>query len=229
MQIELESKGSESGISALVAGKCDIASSSRWMNEDEERLARSRGLKVKNQLFGYYGLAVIVNNQNPVDRLSDAQIRDVFTGGVRTWASIGGSNAPIHLYIRDQISGTYLGFQEMAMRPGLPHQPRCSNANAEIADAVSGTRPASVISMELAHSRRLKTLRINRVEPSILTVNAGDYPYSRGLRFYTIEGHESSTVQDFVAFVQSKEGQKIISDAGFVRRFESSFWGDSDW
>jgi len=220
--IELEAKGSESGLAALLDGKCDIASASRWANEDEQRLVRSRGLRLKGRLLGYYGIAVIVNRQSVVEGLSDAQIRDVFTGTVRTWASLGGRDAPIHLYIRDPVSGTYLGFQEMAME----RMPYASSAKrfqrySDIADAVvKDPDGIGYVSMELAQNREVKALSVNRVSPSFYSVNEGDYPYSRGLRFYTLEGRESRAVQDFIAYVLSKDGQNVIKEAGFVGCFE---------
>src|SRR5688572_21433117 len=64
--IELESKGSASGFSALLAGECDIASSSRLATEDELRLARSRKIRLSQYTIGYYGVAVVVNETNVI-------------------------------------------------------------------------------------------------------------------------------------------------------------------
>jgi phosphate transport system substrate-binding protein len=69
--IELESKGSGSGIAALLEGKCDIASTSRVLTEDEQRLARSRAIRMRDYFIGSYGVAVVVNKANPVSNLSD--------------------------------------------------------------------------------------------------------------------------------------------------------------
>src|ERR1051326_7300253 len=52
---DLESKGTATGFAALLAGQCDIASASRSANEDEERLAHSRGIKMDSHTIGYYG------------------------------------------------------------------------------------------------------------------------------------------------------------------------------
>src|SRR5262245_17334117 len=78
--VELESKGTASGFAALFDGKCDVAAASRPANEDEVRLARSRGVRLKSYTIGYYGVAVVVNAKNPVEKLSDAQVRCAFTG-----------------------------------------------------------------------------------------------------------------------------------------------------
>src|SRR5688572_14686496 len=70
MTFILESQGSSSGIAALLAGKCDVAASSRTLTEDERRLAKVGHLKLNTYVIGYYGVAVIVNAQNPVHNLS---------------------------------------------------------------------------------------------------------------------------------------------------------------
>ena len=57
--IELESKGSASGFAALLAGECDMASSSRTANEDDQRLAKSSGIELKDYLIGFYGVGGI--------------------------------------------------------------------------------------------------------------------------------------------------------------------------
>jgi phosphate transport system substrate-binding protein len=225
-EIQLESKGSASGIAALLSSECDIASASRYANEDEQRLARSRGLTLKSTLLGFYGVAVIVHAGNPVDRLSDTQVRDVFTGAVTTWKSVGGADAPIHLYIRDPISGTYLGFQELAMerKPYAPSAKTLTSYAAIIDTVARDPGGIGYVSMALAGHNEIKTLRINKVPPSRLTVNEGDYPYTRGLRFYTIKGRESPAVQDFIRFVLSGAGQDVLTKAGFVGRFEQPLW-----
>ena len=127
--VTLESKGSGSGFAALLAGDCAIASSSRPANEDELRLARSRGVALADHPIGYYGVAVIVNAGNPVARLSDDQVRDVFTGAATDWRMIGGSPGAVHLYILSPGLGESLGFQELAMerRPYAASARACSS------------------------------------------------------------------------------------------------------
>jgi phosphate transport system substrate-binding protein len=94
VQVELESRGSGSGFEALLAGQCDIAASSRVINEDELRLARSRGLKLRDRTIGFYGVAVVVNEANPVTGLTDTQVRDIFTGAIANWKEVGGQDLP---------------------------------------------------------------------------------------------------------------------------------------
>jgi phosphate transport system substrate-binding protein len=223
---ELESKGSGSGFEALLAGGCDIAASSRSPTEDEKRLARSRGITMNDYLVGFYGVAVIVNEQNPLKALTDAQVKEVFTGAITNWKQVGGEDVPIQIYIRDPISGTYLGFQELAMgnRP-YANTAKTLSRYAEIVDAVRSDRSAiGYSSMNLAHQRNIRAVMVNNVQPTSIAVNEGNYPYSRTLRLYTAKGRESASAKDFLRFVRSRAGQAILAEHGFIRVFEERLW-----
>jgi phosphate transport system substrate-binding protein len=217
--IELESAGSGSGIQALLNRTCDLASSSRTMTEDEMRMARSRGIVLRNHTIGYYGVAVVVHPDNPVTQLTDTQVRDMFTGVLTNWHQVGGIDAPIKLFIRDPVSGTHLGFQELAMerRPYAPAVQPLTSYHA-IATAVKAD-PAAIgyVGMTLAAHDGVRAVNINGVSPTPQTVADHRYPYSRQLRFYT-DKKTTPAARAFIRFVRSDPGQAILEDLGFVRR-----------
>jgi phosphate transport system substrate-binding protein len=228
--VEIESKGSGSGFAALLAGECDIASSSRPINEDEQRRAKSCGMKLNDYYIGSYGVAVIVNKDNPIAGLSHEQVRDIFTGAIENWRQVGEPDAPIHVFIRDPVSGTYLGFQELAMeRKPYVASAKQFKSYPEIVEAVRTDKNAiAYAGMIFSAKEGVKPVNINGVLPSVTTVNEGDYPYSRALRLYTNKANESDAARAFVRFAQSSRGQNIISEMGFVRRFEPHFWSSGD-
>ena len=220
--IVVESKGSGTGISALLSGECDIASSSRYATEDELRLARSRGIRLKSTLIGFYGVSVITHAANPVNGLTDAEVRKIFTGTITNWKAVGGADTAIHVHIRDRSAGAYLGFQELAMeRSPYTREAKMHPRDAEIIDAVKPD-PAAIgfASAEFAHTAGIKTLRINNVPPTQAKINSGDYPFSRGLRFYTITGRQSKAAGKFIGFVLSRKGQGEAAKAGFIGLYE---------
>jgi phosphate transport system substrate-binding protein len=222
VKFDLETKGSGSGFDALVAGECDIASASRTASEEELRLARSRGIKIRDVIVGYYGVAVIANAANPLKGLSDKQVRDIFTGKIVNWKEVGGSDAPIRLFIRDQASGTYLGFQELAMERN-PYAPTAQTRTSygEIIQAVQADVSAiGYSSMAAAEQKGIKALLINGIQPTMQSVYDSEYPYARTLRLCTNPNNESLATKDFLRFVRSGKGQQIVRDAGFVRVFE---------
>jgi len=222
-KIKLESKGTATGFAALLAGGCDIASASRPINEDESRLARSRGIRLNPYLIGYYAVTVIVNSSNSVWRLSDARVRDVFTGVITNWEQIGGIDAPINLYIRDSRSGTHLGFQELAME----HKTYATSAQAFQEYATIAVKVAEdphgigYVGMRLSHWPETRAVAINSVVPSAQAVEEGRYPYARMLRLYTNAGRESAMAKRFIQFVLSQSGQALLEEIGYVPCLEN--------
>ena len=217
---DLEFKGSTYGFGTLMVGGCDIAASSREVSANELDMARPRDVAFNEYIIGTYSVAVIVNAANPVASLATNQVRDIFTGAIQNWKDLGGPDAPIHLHIRDPISGTYLGFQELAMEKKPYAMGLKTHTNyADIANAVGrDANSIGYVSTELAASAGVKAVSIGGVSPTAAAVNQGQYPYARVLRLYTDKARESRVAKDFIELVQSPRGQKILDDTGFVPR-----------
>lgn len=218
VEMELESLGSASGIAALLDGTCDIAASSRVLNEDELRRARSRGIALKSTVVGYYAVALVVNEQNPLRNLSDLAVRDIFTGKVTNWKQVGGADLPIEVLIRDATGGTHLGFQELAM----DRQPYAASARGfasykTLAEVVAATPGAiGYVGMNLVTHPGLHALSINGIPPNDIAVNEELYPYVRTVRLYTLEQPGNPLANRFIRFIRSKKAQEIVDSFGFV-------------
>lgn len=220
--VELESKGSGSGIQALIDHGCDIAASSRAMSEDELRRARSRGVVLRNYTIGYYGIAVVVHPSNTVSALTDGQVRDVFTGAVTNWSALGGPDAAIRVAIRGPVSGTYLGFQELAM-DGRPYPAAAERFTdyQQIAEVVARDPHAiGYVGMSLAARHAVRAVTINRIAPTPAAVMDQSYPYARQLRLYADKKQLTDAARDFIQFVRSRNGQAILDALGFVQRYQ---------
>jgi phosphate transport system substrate-binding protein len=122
------------------------------------------------------------------------------------------------MYIRDPISGTYLGFQELALDKGAYGQGfKAATSYEAIVQAVASDANAiGYSSVELATNAGVKGVSIEGVPPTIASVNEGKYGYARVLRFYSNKSTEKPSAKEFVDFVQSPAGQKILVDMGFV-------------
>jgi ABC-type phosphate transport system substrate-binding protein len=58
----------------------------------------------------------------------------------------------------------------------------------------------------------------------VITVNDSSYPYARQLRLYVNHDKVSPAAKEFVRFVQSNVGQRLLDQIGFVRRLETRVW-----
>lgn len=216
-----EFKGTPYGLGALMAGRCDIAAASRPLTENDQALAKDRNVQLNENIIGSYSVAVIINAGNPIANLTKENVRDIFTGAVRNFEAVGGSNGPIHLYVRDPISGTYMGFREVAME-NKPYalELKTFTSYEDIAKAIANDpQGIGYASIELAAKNGgIKGVAIGGAAPTLTTVEQSQYPYARVLRLYTDKARESVAAHDFIEFAQSKPGQQILVEMGYVPR-----------
>lgn len=216
-KFDVETKATGYGFAALRIGKCDIAAASRAAIQADLDLAKDNNLEMNDYVIGAYSVAVIVNGNNPVANLTKDQVRQIFTGKIKNWNEVGGPDAEIHIYVRDPISGTYLGFKEIALNnEEYAAHPKLATSYAALAGQIAAD-PFGIGYAGLAQAKTtgVKAVNIEGVEASDASVHAGKYPYARVLRFYTNKAKESALTKSFVDFVLSARGQEIILQNGF--------------
>lgn len=217
-KFDLETKGTAYGMGALMGSQCDIAGASRSPSKQELELAKQRGVVLNDYVIGAYSVVVVVNAKNPLANLTRNQVEDIFTGAVQNWKDVGGTEGPIHLYVRDPISGTYLGFRELAMgnKPYADNPNLFTTYGAIVKAVAQDPNGIGYSSTESAENAGVKSVSISGVQPSIASVKTGEYPYARVLHLYTDKEKESSGTHDFIQFVQSTRGQQVLNQMGFV-------------
>ena len=220
--------GSGTGLSSLISGTCDIAMSSRNIKEKEIAIAKQKGINPNEIKVALDGLAVVVNPNNPISKLTLVQLADIFTGRVANWKEIGGKDEKIVVLSREVNSGTHVYFKEHVLRKNDPNSkeeftPRALmlSSSQAIADEVAGN-PAAVGYYGMGYiSKKQKPVAIAKDEkseyeaPTIENVINGKYPISRPLFIYT-NGTPVGLVKKFVDFTLSKEGQDIVLATDFV-------------
>jgi phosphate transport system substrate-binding protein len=217
--VELKRPGSGPGLEALLAGRADIAPTSRPANRTELLAAKKAGVKLRPQLIGSYGVAIIVNEANPVKNLKPSQVRALFNGKTADWSKVRGTAAPVNVYTLDGNTGARAGFQTLAMRgddysptaKALPDYAAIVAAVAKDPNAIGyadmGPLPSGV-----------RSLLINGEPPNSVSIYEQVYPYANSLYLYTIERKATPAAKNFIRYALSKDGQRIIQKAGFVPR-----------
>ena len=218
---DLESKGTSYGMGALMGGFCDIAGASRLPLKEELEVAQFRNVELNDYVIGAYSVAVVVNATNAVGNLTREQVRDIFTGVIQNWKAVGGPDAPIHLYIRDPISGTYIGFKELAMenKPYASEQNLFTNYAAIVAAVARDANGIGYSGFNLAPHSGAKSVSIEGIEPTATAVNQGKYPYARALHLYTNKAKERPAALDFIQFIRSPHGQDSSGANGLCAPF----------
>jgi phosphate transport system substrate-binding protein len=219
VRFDLEFKGTPYGLGALMVDRCDIAASSRLVNTNDIDLAKDRGVEFADHLVGYYSVAVVVNAKNPLSNLSKQQVHDIFTGAVKNWSEVGGPDAPIKLYIRNPVSGTHLGFQELALGTNAYAMGVKTYLDYASLDHAVAADPNGIgySSFSTSTKNGVKMVTIDNNEATVANVQKGAYPYARPLHLYTNKGKEKKSAAEFVDFVTSGPGQKIVGEMDFVQ------------
>ncbi|WP_448089812.1 substrate-binding domain-containing protein [Pseudomonas azerbaijanoccidentalis] len=226
VEVELAAHGSSTGFSALKNASADLAASSRPIKDSELLSLESFGdLKspAAEQVIAIDGLAIILHPQNPLNQLDTVQLARIFSGEVRTWEELGGSGGMIHLYARDDQSGTFDTFKELLLSSrwkSLSSSAKRFESSEQLSDAVSAD-PHGIGFIGLPYVRQAKAVAIvdgpsQAMLPLSSLIATEDYPLSRRLFFYLPPTGENPWAQALVAFAQSRKGQAIVAANGFI-------------
>jgi phosphate transport system substrate-binding protein len=218
--IQVTGGGSGTGISALINGTTDICESSRAMKETEKKqLVEKTGAQPVEIPVAKDGLSVYVHESNPLSEITMADLKSIFTGKVSSWKELGGADAKIIPYSRENSSGTYVFFKEHVL-DNADFTPRAQNmaGTAAVVNAVAKDK-LSIGYGGAAYSKGIKVLKIKKataaaVAPSDATIRDGSYPLSRPLFFYT-RAKPTPEAKAFTDWVLSPEGQSIVVKVGY--------------
>ena len=219
--VQVTGGGSGVGIAALINGTVDIAAASRPIKPSEVEK-----LKARFATAGYAhaiardGLSVYLNTANPVKELTVAQIRDIYTGKTTNWKQLGGNDATIVLYSRENSSGTYTYFKDNVLL-GKDFTPRAQTlqGTAGVVNAVAQDRNGIGYG-GAAYAKGIRFAAVKKddkspaILPSLETVRSGQYPISRYLYLYT-RVKPSKEMKAFIDWATGPEGQAIVSKVGY--------------
>ncbi len=214
--ISVRGGGSGNGIAALIEGTCDITTASRPMKVKEILLCQKKGISPVPHIVAMDGIAIIVHPSNPIQGLSTEEIKDIYTGKITNWKELGGKDLKIVVVSRDSSSGTFETFGTIVLKGEKVIPESLVQASNQTVATVISTTKGAIGYVGLGYiSNTVKALRVNGVIPEQETVVSGKYPISRPLYMYT-DGAPQGVAKDFLEFICSEEGQKIVEEQGFV-------------
>lgn len=211
---EIAAEGSSTGVAAVIDATADLGMSSREAKRTEISKAAIDNVKMEAIEVAKDGIAIIVNEQNPMERISSREVEKIFTGDVVSWNSINGEPGDISIYTRNTSSGTYAVFQKMALRKrDYAESSQKMAGNEQIASEVANN-PLGIGYVGLAY---LETPGISTLPVDGITPERADYPFARPLYYYHDANSEMRPiVKEFVEFCLSGEGQKIVAAVHFI-------------
>src|SRR5215203_2059516 len=237
VKIQVEGKGSSTAPPALISGTSQFGPMSRQMRATEiDQFQLKYGYKPTELRTSHDALAVYVHRDNPITRLTLAQVEAIFgksrrrgfKQNITTWGQLGltgeWANRPISMYGRNSASGTYGFFKEHVLKNGdykdtVKEQP----GSASVVQGVTEDRFAIGYSGIGYKTSGVKVVPLSETESSAASdgsqadVISGKYPLSRFLYIYINRAPGQPLdplVREFAKFIMSKEGQEAVVKDG---------------
>jgi len=219
--IQVSGGGSGTGIAALLNGATDICEASRDMKAKEYQQAEEKNITPYRISVALDGIAVFLNENNPIKNLNFAQLKGIYTGAITNWKEVGGNDARIIIYGRENNSGTYAFFKEHVLNKDdysdytqtLPGTAAVVNAVAKDENGIGYGGIAWAKGVKFAAVAQEEDGKY--VEPSPETVSNGTYPISRDL-YWFFNGKPTGDLKALVNWALSEHGQKVAEDIDYV-------------
>ena len=227
-KIQVTGGGSGTGFAALQNQTTDLCDASRKIKASEiEACIKAFGKRPTEYKVALDGLSVYVNAENPVKELTVAQLESIFTGKIKNWKAVGGPDAPITIYSRENSSGTYEFFKEHVLKgKDFAASAQTMPGTAAVLQAV-GKDKGGIGYGGAAYGAGAKHLAIKKdesslaVEPTEENVVKATYPIWRHLYIYVNPALDKGDVAAYLNWIRSDDGQKVVKEVGYFPLPES--------
>src|SRR5665647_954228 len=218
--IQVTGGGSGVGISALINGATDIANASRKMKPSEKDKLKARyntlGVEVA---CAKDGITIYLHPSNKVKELTIKQLGDIFRGTITNWKDVGGANADIKLYGRENSSGTYVFFQENVVKGDYASSCQTLPGTAAVVNAVKKD-PNGIGYGGAAYAEGIEICKVKKDDNSPAykataeTIKNNEYPITRYLYMY-LANRPAGETKKYIDWILSSAGQTVVTEVGY--------------
>lgn len=215
-KIDVQGGGATRGIRDVTTGAADLGGSCRFhlpLSDAES--------KTGFEPVAWDALALITHPSNPVSNLSMDQVRQIYSGKVDNWRSLGGPDLPIKLYTRQgKISGVgysirSLIFTDINMEFKAAKQFKSSGPLEKAVEDDPGS--IAITGVSSARLRKVKIMSLNNIQPTYDTIKRGNYLLYRPLYItYDPDSTKIEQIKDFIKFTHSRTGRSLMRENGVV-------------
>jgi phosphate transport system substrate-binding protein len=217
VKIQVTGGGSGIGFAALQNKTTDIADASRPIKTAEiQNCIKAFGKKPTEYKVAVDGLSVYVSEGNPLTELSVDQLGKIFTGKAKNWKDVGGPDAPITVYSRENSSGTYEFFKEHVLKgQDFASSAQTMPGTAALVQAVAKDKNG-VGYGGVGYAQGVKVLKIKKaddspaIEPTEENVVSGKYPLWRYLYNYLDPAKDKGEIAAYLNWIRSADGQQVV-------------------
>ena len=211
----------------LLSGDADMIFSTP-ISAEQQKMADEAGIKLEQVPVVKEAFAFVVNAKNPVDALSQQQIKDIYSGKITNWKQVGGSDEPIIAYQRNTDSGSQnymIGFMGETPLMEAPKELRPGSMGG-LMDVIApndgslGSIGYSVYAYAAdmyGTGDNIKFIKVDGVAPTKETIISGEYPLSSyNYAIFRADEPEEGAVRLLAEFMTSYDGQLAAAKAGYA-------------
>lgn len=209
----------------LIKGESDIIFVAQPSSQQIE-MAKAAGVELNLYPIGYEAFIFVVNSKNPVSDLTLQQVKDIYTGRTTNWKELGGKNLIIRPFQRDANSGSQTAFlkvmgDEPNLLPAETHEVQGMDGLINVVSDYENHKNAIGYSFRyfvqnMNKDIDIKILSLNGVAPTKETIRNKTYPITDNFYAITVDGRETPETKEFINWIISEQGQKLIEDVGYV-------------
>lgn len=210
----------------LIEGKADIIFVTA-PSEGELELAARAGVELEVHPVVKEGFVFLVNEQNPVQSLTQRQIKDIYTGKITSWKEAGGEEQPIIAHQRPENSGSQSGMLSLVMKDTpmmkAPLDLYVSEMGELIESVLSYTNDGNAIGYSYYYyvssmyfRKGVRLMAIDGVVPEPETIRNGSYPYTTAYYAVIKKSEPSDSGARKLLDWTLRHGKSSIEEAGYV-------------
>jgi phosphate transport system substrate-binding protein len=222
VKIQVTGGGTGTGFAALQNQTTDLCNASRKIKAKEiENCQKAFNKRPTEYKVAIDGLSVYVSADNAVKELTVEQLELIFTGKIKNWKNVGGADAPITVYSRENSSGTYEFFKEHVLKgKDFTSSAQTMPGTAAVLQAVAKDKNGIGYG-GAAYGAGAKHLAIKAdesspaLDPTEENVVGQKYPIWRHLYIYVNPALDKGEVGTYLKWIRSDAGQEVVKNVGY--------------
>ncbi|EOE7535871.1 phosphate ABC transporter substrate-binding protein [Vibrio tarriae] len=217
--VAVQGVGSTAGISLLKKGVADIAMTSRYLTESETQNT------LHTYTLAFDGLAIVVNQANPVTNLTREQLYGIYKGQITNWKQVGGSDQKIAVVTREASSGTRYSFESLMGLTKIVKDREVSdvaptalvvNSNSMMKTLINHNPQAVGFISIGSVDKSVKAIQFEKTDPTSDNIAKHTYQLSRPFLILYYSDKADEQTKEFIAFLKSERTKKLIVEYGYI-------------
>lgn len=229
-EVEVKHSKTHNAYVNLINGDTDLILVT-YPSEDELQLAKENNVELEVVPIVKEAFVFFVNKDNPIDNLKLSQIQDIYSGKIKNWKDVGGSDNKIVAFQRPENSGSQTGMLELVMKDIKMMKPTTETISQSMADIIdvipdydNGENAIGYsyyyYATTMYTSDTIKLLSINGIKPTYENIKTGLYDIQTA--YYAVirkDEAENSNTRKLLNAMMSERGQNVAKEAGYVQNY----------